>query len=309
MITRRNIRVKALQVIYSNELAGTIPSAEAVQKALKTKFAQTGSLLNYLIVTTTSIAKYVEIYANQKASKHLPTADDLIINTKLAGNEVLWQLLENKSLDQACNNTNADSMVDAELVKRTFLQLIESTEYTTYINTASRTMQDDVAIMKYILNECILANDDVVNTIEEQFPNYNDDIEMLHILINNAIEKPKQTNFVKLITADKELYANQLVNTYYSKQEYITDYMKPKLNNWDSERVAKLDKIVLMLGIAELLYFETIPVKVTINEYIDIAKDYSTPQSGQFINGILDNIQKELVRDNKLQKVVFKSSY
>ena len=86
------------------------------------------------------------------------------------------------------------------------------------------------------------------------------------------------------------------------KKTYAEDLIKPKLNNWDADRIAVLDMILLRLGVCELLYFETIPTKVTINEYIDIAKEYSTEQSGQFVNGILDNIHKELVAAGKIQK-------
>jgi N utilization substance protein B len=80
------------------------------------------------------------------------------------------------------------------------------------------------------------------------------------------------------------------------------------LNNWDAERIATLDMILIRMGVCEFLYFETIPPKVTINEYIDLAKEYSTVQSGQFINGILDNIHKDLVKDNSISKVNFKKS-
>ncbi len=84
--------------------------------------------------------------------------------------------------------------------------------------------------------------------------------------------------------------------------------IRPKLKNWDAERIATLDMILMQMGVCEFLYFETIPPKVTINEYIDLAKEYSTPQSGQFVNGILDNIHKELVQENKMHKVNFKAS-
>ena len=90
------------------------------------------------------------------------------------------------------------------------------------------------------------------------------------------------------------------------KKEVTLDYIKPKLKNWDPDRIAVLDMILMRLGVCEFLYFETIPPKVTINEYIDLAKDYSTAQSGQFVNGILDNIHKELVQDGKMQKSEYK---
>ena len=86
------------------------------------------------------------------------------------------------------------------------------------------------------------------------------------------------------------------------------ELIKPKLMNWDAERIASLDMILMQMGVCEFLYFETIPTKVTINEYIDLAKEYSTPQSGHFVNGILDNIHKELTTENKIHKKNFRNS-
>jgi N utilization substance protein B len=90
------------------------------------------------------------------------------------------------------------------------------------------------------------------------------------------------------------------------KEEHLQKLIIPKLKNWDPERIAQLDMVMMKMGVAEFLYFETIPPKVTINEYIDLAKEYSTPQSGQFVNGILDNIHKDLVQQGKMQKVDFR---
>jgi N utilization substance protein B len=90
------------------------------------------------------------------------------------------------------------------------------------------------------------------------------------------------------------------------KKEHLSDIIKPKLKNWDADRIAMLDMILMQMGVAEFLYFETIPPKVTINEYIDIAKEYSTPQSGQFVNGILDGIHKELLAEQKIHKTDFR---
>jgi transcription antitermination protein NusB len=102
------------------------------------------------------------------------------------------------------------------------------------------------------------------------------------------------------------LYAHQLLEVVQSKGDYLLELIKPKLNNWDADRIASIDLLLLQMGLAEFLYFETIPTKVTINEYIDLAKEYSTVQSGQFINGLLDNLHKELLKENKIHKVDFK---
>jgi N utilization substance protein B len=98
------------------------------------------------------------------------------------------------------------------------------------------------------------------------------------------------------------------LTTTREKQDYALELIKPKLKNWDAERIAVLDMILMEMGVCELLYFETIPTKVTINEYIDLAKSYSTPQSGHFVNGILDNIHKELMTQDKIHKVNFKQN-
>jgi transcription antitermination protein NusB len=307
MINRRNIRIKALQVIYSFDLAGITPNIAEINKALKTKFSQTGDLLNYLVSLTADVAKYVEIYSNQKASKHLPTAADLAINIKLAGNEVLWQLLENNSFNVACRNSKTEALIDKELVKKLFLTLEQTDIYSEYIKADHRNAVEDKAIIKYIFNELILQDEEIITIVGELFNNFDDDIEMIQTIMNQTFDKPKSTHFLKIITPDKEIYANELVKAYYDKQEVVIEIIKPKLKNWDHERVAKIDMLILHLGINELLYFETIPVKVTINEYIDIAKDYSTPQSGQFVNGILDSINKDLANQGKLHKTDFRS--
>jgi len=103
-------------------------------------------------------------------------------------------------------------------------------------------------------------------------------------------------------------FAKSLLTTVLDKTEHSLELIKPKLKNWDADRIAALDLIILQMGVCEFLYFETIPTKVTINEYIDIAKAYSTPQSGQFVNGLLDNIHKELSAENKIDKKNFKNS-
>jgi N utilization substance protein B len=109
-----------------------------------------------------------------------------------------------------------------------------------------------------------------------------------------------------MMTKDKWDFAKNLLKTTIEKKEYALELIKPKLKNWDADRIAILDMILMEMGVCELLYFETIPTKVTLNEYIDLAKAYSTPQSGHFVNGILDNIHKELLSENKIQKVSFK---
>jgi N utilization substance protein B len=144
--------------------------------------------------------------------------------------------------------------------------------------------------------------------IEELFTNWDDDGEMISQILMGYLSKPGSVNFQEIISKDKWEFAKGLLETVREKKEVVMDMIKPKLKNWDADRIATLDMILMQLGVVEFLYFETIPPKVTINEYIDLAKDYSTPQSGQFVNGILDNIHKDLVRDEKMHKINFKAN-
>jgi N utilization substance protein B len=193
-----------------------------------------------------------------------------------------------------------------ELIKRIFHQLSETTEYKTYISTPARDKSEEKKILEFILNDLMLANDNFTSHIEESFSNWDDDGEMIVQLLVGYLHKPGSYDFKQMPSADKEEFAKKLLDTVIEKSEHLQSLIIPKLKNWDPDRIALLDMIIMKMGVAEFLYFETIPPKVSINEYIDIAKEYSTPQSGQFVNGILDNIHKELVQDGKMKKVEYK---
>ena len=154
----------------------------------------------------------------------------------------------------------------------------------------------------------MLPNEDFITHVEEQFIHWDDDAEMMNQLVLNFLSKPANTNFTDILSKEKREFAQSLLKTVLDKKEVCLELIKPKLKNWDAERIAALDLIILQMGVCEFLFFETIPTKVTINEYIDLAKDYSTVQSGQFVNGLLDNIHKELSAENKIVKKTYKNS-
>ena len=154
----------------------------------------------------------------------------------------------------------------------------------------------------------MLPDDYFLSDTEEKFIHWDDDAEMMILLLNGFFQKPASFNFCEMVSPEKMDFAVTLLESVSDKREYCLELIKPKLKNWDSERIASLDMILMKMGVCELLYFETIPPKVTINEYIDLAKEYSTEQSGHFVNGILDNIHKELVTQNKIHKKNFKNS-
>lgn len=306
MISRRNIRVKVMQTLYTLSSSETTPPPASYQKILQSHFDLTRSLLVYLTYYLGQIARYAEKDAHQRASKHLPSAEDLNVNIKISGNKILWKIWEDESYMRALNTVKPEQYLDEELVKKAYHKLTESTEYQQYIKEESRDQKQEKEILEFMLENLMLGNEEFVGHIEESFGNWNDDGEMVVLLLDGFLKKTSHLQFVQMLGDDKAEFARTLLHTVIEKNDYLQGLITPKLKNWDPERIAQLDMILLKMGVAEFLYFETIPPKVTINEYIDLAKEYSTPQSGQFVNGILDNIHKELVQDGKMVKVDFR---
>lgn len=306
MISRRNIRVKVVQSLYAVESESGDMSEEKAVLLLKKYLDQTSELFLFLVFLITEVARYAEIHAKNKASKHLPSQEDLSINTKIAGNTLLWNILEIPGFASGVKERGFSNQVESAIVKRIYLKLIESEEYKAYIVAESRDKKSEKSLLTFIFTDLIMADDYVTEYIEERFVQWDDDSEMLYQMMMNFLVKPTLFNFQLLVGNEKREYALSLLKTAISKKELTMDIITPKLKNWDADRIAVLDMIILRLGVCELMFFETIPAKVTINEYIDIAKSYSTNQSGHFVNGILDNIHKEMITDGKLNKVDFK---
>jgi N utilization substance protein B len=306
MISRRNIRVKVMQMLYSIEtLEEQLKPGEPV-KLLQKQFDQSRQLFIYLVHFLTEVARYSETHARNRASKHLPSAEDLTINTKIAGNEYLWKILELPSYQQAIKDEKPQYISNPDLLKKIYLDLAASDLYATYINTPGREKKSEKEILEYIFTDLMLPNENFTSFVEEHFNNWDDDGEMMNLLVLNFIAKPATADLQQLVSREKWQFAKQLLETSLDKKELTMEYIKPKLKNWDPERIAALDMILMRMGVCEFLFFETIPPKVTINEYIDLAKEYSTPQSGHFVNGILDNIHKDLVKDEKMHKIAYK---
>lgn len=308
MISRRNIRVKVMQTLYTLEAQETPAKPGEPARILQKHFDQSRQLLTYLIYCITEVSRYAETDSRLRASKHLPSDSDLHVNTKLAGNEHLWKILEDPSWRSAVATDKPQLQDNKELIRRLYQELAATDLYKNYISTEGRERKTEKEIIEYIFSTVLLPNEAFLAHVEELFTNWDDDGEMICQIIMSYLAKPGSLNFQEIISPDKKEFAVSLLETVLDKKEVVLELIRPRLKNWDAERIATLDMILMQMGVAEFLYFETIPPKVTINEYIDLAKDYSTPQSGQFVNGILDNIHKDLVREDKMHKVNFKAN-
>jgi N utilization substance protein B len=274
---------------------------------LQKEFDKTRNLFVFLVHLLHQVALYAEVEAGQRASKNLPNASDLTVNTKLAGNSIVWQTMESDNFKKAIDIVKPQQWIQDDIVKSIFRQLSETPTYLSYINEQSRDKAKDKDILKFIFGNLIIESENTLEYIAEHFTNWEDEGDVMIGFIMNYLQKPNGVDFLDLVGDEKNKFATDLLKTAIDKKTITEDIIKPKLNNWDPERIAMIDMILLRLGVCELLYFDTIPTKVTINEYIDLGKEYSTEQSGHFVNGILDNIHKEMVASGKIQKISHKN--
>ncbi len=307
MISRRNIRIKVMQVLYTMKAMNGGEEVKSDPVAiLRKNIDQTGALFIYLIYFITEVARYAEINARNRASRNIVTEDDLHVNIKIAGNQLLWNILESENFKSAVKLAKPELLIDRDLIKKIYTELTQSELYKKYTAELHRDKLSEKDILLYIFTDFMLPSENFISHLEENFSNWDDDAELMELLVPAFLHKPSAYNLLEIADSEKWKFGRELLLTTIEKETYLTTLIEPKLKNWDKERIAMLDMILMQMGVSEFLYFETIPPKVTINEYIDIAKEYSTAQSGQFVNGILDGIHKELVEKNTLHKTDFK---
>lgn len=296
-----------MQTLYALlPLDANLTNSDEALKQLHKHFNNSRLLLLYTIQTIIRIAQYAEIDARRSAAKNLPTKEDLQVNTSIAQSAYLQSIINDSLFAEAVEKYKINLLLQDDIIKKLYVQLKKSDVYKMYVANGLDDKKSGLQICTYILNEVMLNNEVFTVQLEEIFTNVDDDIDILYAAVTKYLQKPGSVMFEDVVGKEKMKFATSLLQTVLDKAAYLSTLINPKLKNWDADRIAALDMIILKLGTCEMLYFETIPVKVTINEYIDIAKEYSTAQSGQFINGLLDNIHKELVAQNKLHKVDFR---
>lgn len=241
-------------------------------------------------------------------TKILATKEDLQPNKKFIKNRYLLHLVESQSLANYVNSHKIENwQAHDEFVKVVYEAMINSEIYKTYMASKEVSKEEDKNFIIDIFTEIIASNEKLADYFEDETISWADDIPFVNTWIVKTLEKLKlKEPFIlgKLYKdEDDEQFVSELfTKTILKKEEYIKDVSRVT-PNWDSDRIADVDMLLIQMAITEFLYFPSIPTKVTINEYIEIAKDYSTSKSGHFINGVLDKLSKIFLKANKLQKI------
>lgn len=301
MISRRSVRIKTMQVIYAYERSENVPVYH-FDNLLEKNILSTQGLYLYMLLIIREVANFVETESIVKAKKLLPTTEDKNFNTKLLSNLLIQYLNHDEEYREAIKKDNLVKYIDEVIIRKLFKQLVESEAYEAYLaNTGEFDYEVDRKLISYLFEEIMLTDEVFISHLEEEWPVWDDDAELVVSAVRDVIRKSKhelklqlqkhnlKEKFTELLDFSAKLFHKVLEN----KEEHEV-LIAEKLRNWEADRLAILDNILLRMALAELLFFPSIPVKVTINEYIDIAKEYSTPKSKEFINGVLDKIMKEL---------------
>jgi len=246
--------------------------------------------------------------------KFLPTQEEINPNTRFIENQLLLQLDSNRDLRKNINRLKINWSDDQEIFRKIFTQLRDSEAYHKYMNSATSNYRDDKEVLMYLLGEVMLQNEAFISLFEEKNINWADDIDTAAMMVAKTIKKWEATfdEFRVLppliVSPDEEGddlirdFVIKLFRKTIFKSEVSASLISERAQNWELERIAVLDVILIKMAIVEFTEFPSIPVKVTINEYIEISKEYSTPKSRQFINGILDKLVADLKSEEKIKK-------
>ena len=297
--------MKVMQSLYSLSTleSGDKKDQGKASRLLDSKLDQVLDIFTACVLLLIDVAEYARTDAEKRASRYLKVDADKNVNTDISNNAFVQKILKNASLMQKAEKDKIrQKYIQEDWAKEIFNNLIKSEEYQTYIHTETHNATSEKAIIYFIWKTLIFDNEGIQEYFNDEMPGWEDDRELIGMLMDNFFSKNTKVDFSDLLSAEKKEYAHDLIRSVIDKDDFCMGLIEPKLNNWDKERIAQIDRLLLRMGVCELLYFPTIPTKVTINEYIDIAKQYSTPQSGQFVNGVLDNILKDLTKENRIEK-------
>ncbi len=263
-----------------------------------------------MLALISEITEYTAVDAIERSNKHFPTEEDLNPNQKLLHNKFIVLLQKNPEFQAAVNKYQINWNAEPDFIKTIYNKLKSTPEYAAYLAGDNEGLEESKEIIKFIFRKIILKSQNIIQAFEDRFINWSVDKEVMQGMVAKTLKNftsedpfenkltpisldwPEDSKFVQ------DLFTYTLKN-YDKYQELIAERTK----NWESERIALMDTILMKMAICELLNFPSIPVKVTINEYLDLSKDYSTPKSNSFINGILDKILGDLKRSNSIKKI------
>lgn len=297
-----------MQTIYSFK-GGESDSFDKEQKFLLHSLDNIYNLYLLIMSLLIEVQKRADDHLEKSSKKHLATKEEKNPNKKLVNNQVLLMLRDNVLLQNELEQRKITNWeLDSEYVEIIFQEIISSDLYAEYMQTKTTTFKEDKMFVIDVFSEIIAPNNKLYDYLEDKNLTWIDDLPVVNTAILKLLRKVKEQSLSTFFLPklykdldDKEFAIELFKKTLLNQSKY-TEIIREKTQNWDTERIASLDNVLLKMAICEIQKFPSIPVKVTINEYLEIAKEYSTPKSSIFINGILDKLIKEYQESETLNK-------
>lgn len=307
MINRVLIRLKIIQIVYAYYQNGS-KNLDAAEKELFFSLSKAYDLYNYLLMLMIALTNYAQKRLDTAKAKLAPTAEELYPNMKFVENKFISQLEVNKQLTEFISNQKRTWANDEDFVKGLYEKIIASDIYKEYMASSEDTYEEDRELWRKIYKTFIFNNEELDVLLEDQSLYWNDDKEIVDTFVLKTIKRFDEKNGANqpLLPEFKDEedrdFARRLFRRSILNCDYYRHLISENTRNWDLDRVAFMDVVIMQCALAEILSFPNIPVSVSLNEYVDIAKVYSTTKSGSFVNGTLDGIVKELKKEGKLSK-------
>jgi transcription antitermination protein NusB len=308
MVSRRILRIKIMQTLYAYFKQDGGSSISKSEKELLFSIQKAYDLYHYLFLLLIEVADYAQSRIDIALNKKIPVFEDLNPNKKFLNNVVLQQIRNNSQLENYLSTKKLSWVNYPELIKGIYNEIIASETYKSYMSEKTSSYADDKSFICSIYKNIIIRYEPLYIDLEEQSIYWNDEIEFIIGIIIKTIKKFSEieTEEPKLLPLFKnkedEEFSKRLLHKVILNHVPYSELIKKYSMNWEVERIAFMDVLFMQMAIAEVIEFSSIPIKVTLNEYLELSKYYSTPKSNLFINGILDKIFEELKSTNQIKK-------
>ena len=309
MLTRRHIRVKVLQSVYAYNQSEQ-KDLEKQEKFLLYNMGQMQDLYLLTLQLFIALRDQAENYLIVSQKKHLATDLEKNPSRIFIDNELISLINSNEQFADLIKKRKLNYWEDdSEYVTIIFNDLKEKDWYQKFLTKKESSFSEDKDFLIKIFKEVIAPNEKLYEYLEDKRLTWLDDFPLVNTLVLKMLQKASLKNINAILIPevyknkeDRE-YALQLLQKVILNEEELSEVIDKKTPNWDKDRIAEIDMIILKMGISEFLFFPSIPVRATINEYLEVSKEYSTPKSSIFINGILDKMVKDLTAEDKLNKI------
>ena len=307
MINRNLIRIRVVQVVYA-WYKNTTKDLLSAEKELMYSMQKSYDLYYYMLLLMVEVTNMYESRIEVKRSKLLPSQEDLNPNTRLIDNKFIQQLKQNVQFNKYLAERPLVWDNNEPFVKKLLDSILASDLYKEYSDSETSTYETDKEFWRKAFKQFIYLNEELDDLLEDESIYWNDDVEIVQSFVLKTIKRFSEAEGSKQALLpmfkdeeDKQYAITLLCNTISNEKEYRT-LIEQNVDKWDFDRISFMDLVIMQTALAEIETFKSIPISVSLNEYIEIAKSYSTPKSGLFINGILDAIVVKLKTENRIFK-------